>query len=382
MTTLLLSNSINRSPLRPQFNPRLKQIMKNKSVSRSVLIGLFVVLTFAVCNSPARATTTTTWTDRIGDWFSAANWSNGVPTFSTDALINNGGTAQISRSGANAASLTLGLNAGDSGSVTVDGTNANLGLPCSTDIAGIFPGLLSVGYSGGGKLIITNGGKVASEWGFIAAKENPQPPTSTGSVTVDGAGSTWTISAPCGSAARLFIGGSLGANGDDPGGIALLNVTNGGEIIVDNPANQTSVKVGPSGTLAGNGSIKTIYHAPYGLDTVVAVSGTLAPSWTLTIGGDLFLLNTATTQCNVTPANLNMVDVDVSRTGNLGGRLLVTMTGTFTPGTQFTLLHSQGLLSSRFSSVSIKYPMNQGFTPVIVYDYTGNHVYLYLEPNT
>src|ERR1700680_1932175 len=33
MTTLLLSNSINRSPLRPQFNPRLKQIMKNKSVS-------------------------------------------------------------------------------------------------------------------------------------------------------------------------------------------------------------------------------------------------------------------------------------------------------------------------------------------------------------
>jgi hypothetical protein len=360
------------------------QIMKNKSASHSALIGLFVVLAFAFCNSPARATTTTTWIDTVGDWFNAAKWDHGVPTSTTDALINNGGTAQINSPGnANAASVTLGLNAGDSGALTVDGTNATLGLPCSTDIAGIFPGLISVGYRGTGKLSITNGGRVASEWAYIAAVAGAVPNlTSHGSVTVDGAGSTWTISSPCGSAARLFIGGSLGASGDDPGGIALLNVTNGGEVTVDNPANQTSVKVGISGTLAGNGTIKTIYHPPYGLDTVVAVSGTISPSWTLNIDGDLFLLSTATTQCNVTPDNLNMVDVDVSRTGNLGGRLSVTMTGTFTPGTQFTLLHSQGLLSSRFSSVSIKYPMNQGFTPVILYDYTGNHVYLYLEPNT
>jgi hypothetical protein len=120
------------------------------------------------------------------------------------------------------------------------------------------------------------------------------------------------------------------------------------------------------------------------LARVVAVNGTLAPNWTLSIDGDLYLLSSATTQCNVTPGNANMVDLHVLRTGNLGGRLSVIMTGTFTNGiTRYTLLHADGGLppNTTFASVSIKYPTNQGFTPHITYDYVANSVYLDLVFN-
>jgi hypothetical protein len=55
------------------------------------------------------------------------------------------------------------------------------------------------------------------------------------------------------------------------------------------------------------------------------------------------------------------------------------MTGTFTPGTRFTLLHAAGGLgTTQFSSQSIQYPTGQGFTPKITYD--ANDVYLCLVP--
>src|SRR5690348_13608123 len=52
----------------------------------------------------------TVWTDGTGDWFLGSNWSAAVPNSSTQAQINNGGTAQISASGAAAASILLGWN--------------------------------------------------------------------------------------------------------------------------------------------------------------------------------------------------------------------------------------------------------------------------------
>ena len=64
----------------------------------------------------------------------------------------------------------------------------------------------------------------------------------------------------------------------------------------------------------------------------------------------------------------------------LSGRLAVTMTGTFTPGTTYTLLTADGgLHNTTFLSVSITYPPVPTYTPTITYD--ANHVYLYLTPN-
>jgi hypothetical protein len=356
--------------------------MKNKSASQSVLICLFTVLAFALYISPARATSTDWINAASGDWFSDANWDNHVPTNSTDAFVYNGGTAQVNSSGGQAQSLTVGPNQGDSGTVTVDGTDfGTLTLPDGcTDNNGIFPGLLSIGYSGAGTLTITNDGKVYSLWGYIAATANNTLPTSSGSVTVDGTGSTWTIRTSCGSAARLFIGGSLSGNGDDPGGIALLTVTNGGLVDVYNPANQTSVKVGPSGTLTGNGTITTHGVDPTkALSYVTAIQGTIAPTGTLNITQDLAFASYGTMLCNVTQGNADMVHVgDIAY---LNGRLSVIMTGTFNNSiTQYQLLKAiNGLNNSTFASVSIQYPPNPNFRAKITYDTT--HVYLNLVFN-
>ncbi|MFZ3374381.1 MAG: hypothetical protein WA183_02390 [Chthoniobacterales bacterium] len=358
--------------------------MKNKSASQPALICLFAVLTFAICSSPALAQTPTptptTWTNATsGDWFNGANWDNGVPTCSIDALINNGGKAEISNPNTTACaqSLALGLNLGDSGTVTVDNvtTGGSLDVPpgCGSYTQDIFPGVIAVGWRGTGTLNITNGGTVTSGWGIIAGVAG-QVGTSNGSVTVDGAGSTWTISSPCGAAARLFIGGHfILGDGDDPGGIALLNVTNGGTVEVDNPANQVSVKVGPSSTLTGNGTITT--NGNGSLATLTAVQGTLAPKG-LNITKDLAFASSGTMLCNVTQGNADMVNVgDIAY---LNGRLSVIMTGSFNNSiTQYQLLKAvNGLNSTKFARVLIQYPPNPNFRAQVTYDTT--HVYLNL----
>jgi hypothetical protein len=68
--------------------------MKDKSASQSVLVCLFTVLAFAVCNSPAWADTrTTTSIDTTGDWNSDRNWDNRGPDSEYDALTSGPGEA-------------------------------------------------------------------------------------------------------------------------------------------------------------------------------------------------------------------------------------------------------------------------------------------------
>jgi hypothetical protein len=300
-----------------------------------------------------------------------------VPTSSTDAFINNAGEAQILSSGGTAQSLTLGLNSGDSGTVSVDGTNGgSLTVPPECD--DYFPGDISVGYQGTGTLIITNGGTVSSGFGYIGRLVSLSA-ASNGSVTVSGANSTWTIGNPCGANSRLFVSGT----GTSAGGTGLLTVTNGGTVVVNNHGNSFSVKVGASGTLTGNGTI--INNANGSASRFTAVQGTLAPSGALTIVSDLGMITTTTTVCHVTPQaadNVQVLSGVASGIAQLDGRLSVTITGTFTPGTQYTLLHADGGLDpnhNRFQSVSINYPPVPTYTPVITYD--ANNVYLYLMPN-
>src|SRR3954452_3172277 len=69
---------------------------------------------------------------------------------------------------------------------------------------------LYVGSAGNGTLNILNGGRVTSGWGFVAAD-----PGSTGAVTVNGAGSGWTT------AGDLYVGSS---------GSATLAILNGGAV--------------------------------------------------------------------------------------------------------------------------------------------------------
>jgi len=101
--------------------------MKNRSASKSLLIGFFFVLVWATSNSIVRAQAppSTNWIVSRGNWFTCSNWSGLCPNPLVDASINDGGQAQILSSDPNnpafAYSLTLGGNQGDSGGVAVNG---------------------------------------------------------------------------------------------------------------------------------------------------------------------------------------------------------------------------------------------------------------------
>src|SRR6266513_1634498 len=84
-------------------------------------LARWALLTLLATSVPAFAQTTV-WTDATGDWFTATNWSAGVPDSSTTAQINNGGTAQRMASGAAANLVELGVVAGDVGTLSVSGT--------------------------------------------------------------------------------------------------------------------------------------------------------------------------------------------------------------------------------------------------------------------
>ena len=268
-----------------------------------------------------------------------------------EADINNGGKAQITSTTqiAYACETFLGKDSGQSGTLAVNQGRLD---QCS---------LMWVGYDGTGTLAITTGGVVNTlVGGFIAAHAG-----SNGAATVDGTNSKWTVTV---GGAGLYVGGTDGSTG----GTGLLTVKNGGAVTA------ASLHVWNSGTLTGNATVTV--NSPS--TPVVTVDGTLAPSWTLTVNGNLTFANlNATMQCNVTPDNLNSVDAEVSGAVALNGKLSVTMTGNFTPGARFTLLHATGGLGgTRFSTQSITFPPGQNFTPKINYD--ANHVYLDLQPNT
>lgn len=165
------------------------------------------------------------------DWFTATNWSNGVPTatnfgnIDTTApnatevgapgaqvpglLVGNfgSGTLTIQNGGTlSSGAVTLGNNTGSIGIVTLDGAASSW----------TNSGIVFVGRSGTGTLTIRNGGKLNSSgvstiFGGILGDASG----SSGAVTVDGAQSSWT------NFALLAVGGS---------GTGSLTISNGGAV--------------------------------------------------------------------------------------------------------------------------------------------------------
>jgi T5SS/PEP-CTERM-associated repeat protein len=333
--------------------------MKKKSASQIPSTppwknAILLAITALVLSMPAAFGAYTNWTVGTGSWFVDTNWDHNQPDSTTDAFINNGGTALVTDDLANAValSLTLGQYASDSGTVSVSPPHAGMNVT----------GTIFVGYRGSGSLIINSPGGVASAGASIASLTTGAV-VSNGAATVDGANSTWTVSG------EADVGGTTSG----AGGTGLLTVTNGGTVSAG-----TSVHIWNSGTLAGNATVSTTNGT--------TIDGTIAPNGgggTLTIGGDLQLHSGATTQCNVTPQNPSTTpQVSVSAQVSLGGHLLVTMAGDSSSApTRFTLLYADSFNSDhrKFDSQSITYPTGHCWYPVITYDYTGGHVSVYLD---
>jgi T5SS/PEP-CTERM-associated repeat protein len=192
----------------------------------------------------------TVWTDGTGDWFNPANWSAGVPNSSVIALINNGGTAQITSGAAAASELELGVGAQDVGTLSTSGSG-NL-----QD-----EGSLYVARSGTGTLNVVNG-SVVSSTRFIIGENSG----SNGTATVSGSGSMWTNLVVC------VVGFE---------GTGSLNITNGGNVS-DSDAGVGTV-AGGTGTVTVDGSGSMWTHPG-----TITVAGGGTGTLTISNGGTVF----------------------------------------------------------------------------------------------
>ena len=171
-------------------------------------------------------------------WTNSQNFNVGLSGTGFLSITNGGRMTNLS--------TVLGFLAGSSGTVVVDGTDSTL-----EDVGfGVF-----VGRDGDGTMTVSGGGTVTSLNGFLGAN-----PGSSGTVTVDGAGSNWTNSD------NLFVG-------EDSEG--TLIVSGGGR--VSNVDGFIGPNLGSSGTVTVNGA-----------DSLWDVGGDL------TVGGDGVALLTLT----------------------------------------------------------------------------------------
>ena len=183
-----------------------------------------------------------------GDWFTASNWSTGVPT-NTDSTRIDTVTPNATVIGA-AGALATGLRVGVSttGALTIQngGTvNNTLGIigdnalsigTATVDGAGsrwTNSSDFYVGHNGNGTLTVSNGGTVSNVVGFVGRYS-----TSTSTATVDGVGSAWTNSSDlvvgyAGNGTMNIRNGGTVSNaygfiGIDPGSIGAVTVDGAG----------------------------------------------------------------------------------------------------------------------------------------------------------
>lgn len=169
----------------------------------SALLATIALFTASTVSTHAQVTN---WTGtQSTDWFTAGNWTAGVPTntpppgtsVNIDTILQN---PTITRAGASAFNVNVGQVATGMLVIQNGGTltdqAASVGL--QTDSQGTVvvtgagsswtdSGLLVDGFFGTGTVTIENGGVVNSDGGFVGA-------VGTGTVIVTGTGSTWSSS--------------------------------------------------------------------------------------------------------------------------------------------------------------------------------------------
>ncbi|RBP35926.1 autotransporter-associated beta strand protein/T5SS/PEP-CTERM-associated repeat protein [Roseimicrobium gellanilyticum] len=260
-----------------------------------------------------------TWNAGTGNWFTSSNWTPGVvPTSAIDASINNGGTAQILTTGGQVKLLTLGANAGQSGTLQVQGG----ALTASS--------FMLVGDFGSGTVTVSSGGTLST--GITGIGNNAG---SNGLVTVTGANSRWTFSSQgdVGSSGHgelhVLEGGTVSSGngamnvGNDNGASGLVVITGttaatSSTVVftfVGAAVNSTGeIRVtGPMATW--NGGITSIGQNAQG--TVTLSQGATGTTNTLNIGNTAVSVGSLTVQNANTTLTAASVNVGVSGRGTL-----------------------------------------------------------------
>jgi T5SS/PEP-CTERM-associated repeat protein/autotransporter-associated beta strand protein len=232
---------------------------------------LAAVLAFA---SPMAWAVNTYWNAGTDNWFTTGNWdTNAVPTIADSAYIDNGGTAQVQTAGVVAEYLGIGffdtgnLEISSGGTLSIS-TWSHLGVQAGSSGTVIVDGAgstwsnsfgVTVGSSGTGTLTISNGGSVSSNLHFVIG----ELPSGTGTATVTGSGSSLTAGT------SIYVGVY---------GTGTLTLSSGG--VVSNTDGVLGNSAGSSGTVTVDG-IGSIWSNSGNLTVGNAGTGVL----TLSSGG-------------------------------------------------------------------------------------------------
>jgi T5SS/PEP-CTERM-associated repeat protein len=179
------------------------------------------------------------------------SWGTGTVTVSNGGLISCASTLAC-------AFNTIGNAAGSTGTLAINGGSV-IGLgPLTVGAGTLLAGFGTPGASTSGTLTITNGGTLASTGYNSVANNSGQTGVVTGNVTIDGAGSSWSITRD------LANGGGQAFLALAPTANALANVTvsNGGNLTVtgsrSNPATDNSLPGITMSSAAGATSTMTV----------------------------------------------------------------------------------------------------------------------------
>lgn len=207
------------------------------------------------------------WTGAVStDWFDPGNWSAGVPDTTTNAAIDTAtpNAAVVNAGSAQADFLQIGIQGAGTLDIQNGGTVSNsvgyiARFTASTGTVTVDgegstwtnSNILYVGTQGAGTLTIRNSGQVSNTDGVIAYAIG-----STGTVTVDGAGSTWTNSD------QLRVGNL---------GTGTLTISNGGTVSAASV--EIASETGSTGTLNIGAASGAAAAAPGTLDTPTVAFG-------------------------------------------------------------------------------------------------------------
>jgi T5SS/PEP-CTERM-associated repeat protein len=347
-----------------------KGLLEANAFSRGASMRTHLLTTTAVMALLSASTVSTraqtNWTGAISnDWFTAGNWTAGVPILVTSANIDRATPNSTVISGANATVLNLAVGQSGTGVLVIQngGTLQNLGsgsIGISTGAQGTVTvsGLgstwtmnfsnLVVGNFGTGTLTIANGGTVSSGPGGASVGLSPG---SNGTVTVTGPGSTLNNFG-------LIIGGF---------GTGLLTVADGG--VVNGPVTIAAFP-GGTGAVLGNGTVGPTNVNAGGF----LVPGTVGTIGTLTVAGNLAFQSGAFYVVQVNPTTAS--STNVTGTATLAG----TVAAVFQPGAYTTrnypILTADGGLTGRFEAFETR-GLPAGFRSQV--SYFGNSAILQLR---
>ncbi len=244
-------------------------------------------------------------------------------------LVENGG--EVRSSGSTSPSQTgaiIGLQSAANGTATIRGTGAKWAVQS---------GSMVVGWGASGTMRVQNGGLVTSAQGYVA-----RLPGSNGLAEISGAGAAWN----CTGDLRVGLDPSNAA-----GGSGTLRVQSGGTVMAP------MVRVGASGTLAGNGTVQAQVNSA----GTTAPGTSAGPIGQLSVQGAYTQTSSGTLRIDIggtAPGTQHDV-LAVTGAASVGGTLVVNLVNAFTPtgGATFTILTASSVTGT-FSSVQALPPLS------------------------